>query len=71
MEIYSKIFFIILIMKYFIINDNNNNNNNNNLGFILISMEHPFFQKRNSQGFFLNREITHHTVTHKSTRYNL
>ena len=34
-------------------NDDNNNNNNNNLGFILITKECPFFQKRNSQALLL------------------
>ena len=47
----------------------NNNNNNNNLGFILITMEHPFFLKRKSHAFLLNK-ITR-TLTQKlTTIYN-
>ena len=42
-----------------IIINNNNNDNNNNLGFIQITMERPFFQKKNSQALLLNIEITH------------
>ena len=33
-------------------------------------MEHPFFQKRNSQALLLKKEITY-TLIHVSTHYNL
>ena len=46
-----------------------NNDDDNNLGFILITMELPSFQKRNSQAL-LNKQITH-MLTHKSTHYSL
>ena len=43
---------------------------NINQGLMLIKMECPFFQKRNSQALLRNKEITH-TLTYGSTRYNL
>ena len=42
--------------------------NNDNL--ILITMECPFFPKRNSLALLLNKVITH-TLTHESTHCNL
>ena len=44
--------------------------NNDKLGFILITKMCPFFHKRNSQAFLLNKEITH-TLIHGSTQYNI
>ena len=52
------------------VSSNINNNNNNNLGFILITTEWRFFQKRNSQVLLLNK-ITTHTLIHGSTHGSL